>query len=545
MLGNLSIKNRLRIVVFLGFFFMVLVTIISFAGFNKSKKNFSDINSNEIRIINLSNNIAESVNNFQSDIIAVSVSAGELNPEYKKKSEEQKKEFEELTNELKTLVGKKEKLLQYIKNIEIRYNSYRTIGFGMVDSFLDEDSDQYDKIDSFVAFNSVSDKIKEELAVLKKSAYSDLDIRFEDFSTTLDKMKYAILIFGVVGFIITAIFGYILASSISNPLLALKSFIDRTLEEKNLSLQQPKKLSSDEIGKATSSFFNLSCTLNEIIRDSKADARNNESAADKINNLAKEIHSRVEEAFRIVENTKQEGDSIKHSLDGSVKGAQNIRSEISESSKMLNTAKNNVVELVAKVRVSVEKEMELAHKLSALSHDAEQIKSVLSVINDIADQTNLLALNAAIEAARAGEHGRGFAVVADEVRKLAEKTQKSLSEINSTVNVIVQSINESSSEINTNAENMQQLSEISATAEEEIEVTVSKMESATTITDRSLETILVSTRQTEGILQQIDEIDEISKLNVKDAELISKEIEQLYKIADDLKEKLNQFNTEG
>jgi len=545
LLGNLSIKNRLRIVVFLGFFFMVLVTIISFAGFNKSKKNFSDINSNEIRIINLSNNIAESVNNFQSDIIAVSVSAGELNPEYKKKSEEQKKEFEELTNELKTLVGKKEKLLQYIKNIEIRYNSYRTIGFGMVDSFLDEDSDQYDKIDSFVAFNSVSDKIKEELAVLKKSAYSDLDIRFEDFSTTLDKMKYAILIFGVVGFIITAIFGYILASSISNPLLALKSFIDRTLEEKNLSLQQPKKLSSDEIGKATSSFFNLSCTLNEIIRDSKADARNNESAADKINNLAKEIHSRVEEAFRIVENTKQEGDSIKHSLDGSVKGAQNIRSEISESSKMLNTAKNNVVELVAKVRVSVEKEMELAHKLSALSHDAEQIKSVLSVINDIADQTNLLALNAAIEAARAGEHGRGFAVVADEVRKLAEKTQKSLSEINSTVNVIVQSINESSSEINTNAENMQQLSEISATAEEEIEVTVSKMESATTITDRSLETILVSTRQTEGILQQIDEIDEISKLNVKDAELISKEIEQLYKIADDLKEKLNQFNTEG
>lgn len=117
----------------------------------------------------------------------------------------------------------------------------------------------------------------------------------------------------------------------------------------------------------------------------------------------------------------------------------------------LNNMINDAVDKIERVTAQ---ERHLSDNLQALAGNARETKAILVTIGDIADQTNLLALNAAIEAARAGEHGRGFAVVADEVRKLAERTQKSLAEISATINVFIQSVSDNSEALNQNMEEM-------------------------------------------------------------------------------------------
>ena len=149
----------------------------------------------------------------------------------------------------------------------------------------------------------------------------------------------------------------------------------------------------------------------------------------------------------LVKKTDDLQESMNKLLDGSASQASSLQESAAAIEEITSSMQN------------------VSDKTNEVTRQAEDIKNIVSVIKDIADQTNLLALNAAIEAARAGEHGRGFAVVADEVRKLAERTGKSLNEIEANVNVLVQGVNDMSESIKEQTAGVTQINEAIAQLE--------------------------------------------------------------------------------
>ena len=299
----------------------------------------------------------------------------------------------------------------------------------------------------------------------------------------------------------------------------------------------------DEIAKASEAINKFIEKVRVLIAEAKDISNENSSIANELSSTSVQTGRGVENSSKIVESAGKDCAEIQSYMKDSIEVAKGGKDDLKKALSYVDETLNTISNLSSEIAQTSDIENQMAGKIEQLSRDAEQVKSVLVVINDIADQTNLLALNAAIEAARAGEHGRGFAVVADEVRKLAERTQKSLTEINATINVIVQAINESSEQMSINSKQISELTGVANNAQNTIRDMSGIMRSAIGLSDKTIEDYIKTGKDIDDIVKNMKGISQISSQSARSVEEIASAAEHLNKMTDTLNAKLGEFRT--
>ncbi|NDV24367.1 methyl-accepting chemotaxis protein [Desulfovibrio sp. JC022] len=319
------------------------------------------------------------------------------------------------------------------------------------------------------------------------------------------------------------------AELFSGELLTLHTAMDSMVANliKFISTAEEKSKEAEQQTEAANKALEEARVAKEAAERAKAEgmlqaARQLEGIVEQVTSASEELSSQIEESARGSETQRErtsESATAMEQMNASVLEVAQNASQAAESAMDAKQNAENGGKIVANVVSSIDSVNKASTKmvsgLNELGTQAEGISQVITVITDIADQTNLLALNAAIEAARAGEAGRGFAVVADEVRKLAEKTMQATQEVEQAVHAIQSETRRNIEEMNNAANMVAKSTEYAGQAGESLETIVENVDS----TADQVRAIATASEEQSAASEQINRgTDEVNRIAMETAE---------------------------
>lgn len=537
MLSRFSIKFNLIVIIVGALSGVLFMGLIAAYSAKTSKNALDDFKHKELFLMQTSNSLKNSI----STLITTSLAAGtegvklQLSPELKQGVDKDIASLNSLSKEFES-----KEMEQLAANLKTRLDSLFENSQVLNEAQLGGNKD--DALDALDGFNAVSKKAEGELKKLENLAKTSMDNNLATLEKEGNNFVILISVSLVVFFVLGIAFGYMILSSISSKVQRLGNTMIKIANNKDLSVTCDTGL-NDEIGRVGKDINSILFQLGGALRESKKVATANKDVAVKLFDAFEEMQKTLNKQDNMLRKSAKDASDTASELEISASKADETKDNMQKASSSLSISNQKLKESLVSMEESVRLEAEFAQKMTRLSSEASNVKQILSVISEIADQTNLLALNAAIEAARAGEHGRGFAVVADEVRKLAERTQKSLTETDATINTIVQSISEASEEMLHNAENIEKLSHKSAEVGELIANSEQALNSALSSVTSLTDVISKSTVEISSVVADVQAISQISTDNYTSVIEVGILVNDLEKLSETLDQELSTYKT--
>lgn len=389
-------------------------------------------------------------------------------------------------------------------------------------------------------FTPLANASRTDFSSLSSMVASQKKNIFSEAQSTISSSSSLNLALSGMALIIGLLLSILIARSIISPLKQLTSSIEAIEKNSDMTLRVNIE-NTDELGVAGQAFDSLLTKLQSALINVKL-------AANEVSSTSNSLNLSSEQTKTFVDSQRQETDMVATAMHEMAVTAEDVAQSASETANAAQSAQaqsaqgQDVVKRTISSITKLASQMDIAAStIDEVSVSSQEIGGVLDVIRGIAEQTNLLALNAAIEAARAGEQGRGFAVVADEVRSLASRTGASTEEIQR----MIEKLQGKSSEAVEVMEQSQKQTEDTVNEANIAGEALAEIESAiTSISDMSIQIATAAEEQTkvnDEINRNIVNIVDLSKETSQEAEQTSEASKLLEKLASNLNDQVDNF----
>lgn len=454
-------------------------------------------------------------------------------------ADQTKIEFDNTINSIEMLNS--ERLINFnnmATKVDIFFKQARSIAQGMVEGTAD--------------LSNLASSVRK-----KNTAYENAQKALNDFYETQDKqLKETIkeandtarfslvlgVIIAIITFIILSIIAIPIALSISHKLEAVTSSLRDISQGSGDLKKRIEKTSNDEIGNLIDAFNNLIAKLQKTISEVVSTADPLSDIAFELNAIANSASDQMGSQRRASEDASHAVNDMHVNIKFVAENTETAANEATLADDKVNTGQNVVNDTkltISKLAVDIEAASSI---VSQLESDSGSVGMILDVIRGIAEQTNLLALNAAIEAARAGEQGRGFAVVADEVRSLASKTQQSTEEINSLITQLQHNASKATSSMAISTEQARESVRSVDNVSEQFQFIANAMSNIKAISKQVSQSIEDEKDLAEKIVKHVKIVDQIAVRAEERTNALTNSSKSLTAKADQLKHITHLFN---